>query len=174
MNKSRFMALTCIIAAAAASRLVPHPPNVAPITALALFGGAHFSSKRLAFMVPLAALLLSDAVLGFYDQMWVVYGSFCMIACIGFQLRTKRTVFAIAAATLCSSILFFVVTNFGVWLFGSVYPRTAQGLATCYVAALPFFRNTLLGDCFYTGLLFGAFRLAEERWPELRHVERAT
>jgi hypothetical protein len=150
--------------------LSPHPPNFAPIAALALFGGTHFRDRRLAFLVPLGALFLSELVIGFYSHMYMVYGSFILIVCIGMLLRRWRKPRAIAAATLSSSILFFAITNFGVWALGSLYPRTTTGLFACYVAAIPFFQNTLLGDAFYTALLFGGFTLAEKWWPVLRET----
>ena len=168
MFRSRIVALISIILAAALSRLLPHPPNMTSVTAVALFGGAYFSDRRLAFLVPLAALFLSDLVLGFYDHMGVVYASFALIVCIGLWLGKDRSVVRIAAATLASSILFFLLTNFGVWAFGSLYPRTLDGLITCYVAAIPFFRNTLQGDILYTFILFGGFALLERRFSMLR------
>jgi hypothetical protein len=172
MTKPRLLVLVCMILAAAASRLIPHPPNMASITGVALFGGAYLSDKRLAFLVPMAALFLTDLVLGLYPHMEVVYGSFALVVCLGLLLRSRRTPLLIAGATLASSLLFFVITNFGVWAFGSLYPKTGAGLVTCYVAALPFFRNTLAGDALYTAVLFGGFALAERWIPALR--ERAT
>lgn len=173
MSKPRFWVLVCMILAAAASRLIPHPPNAASITAVALFGGAYLADKRLAFLVPIAALFLSDLVLGLYSHMEVVYGSFALVVCIGLLLRRRRTPLAIGGAALASSILFFVLTNFGVWVFGSLYPRTIAGLFACYVAAIPFFQNTLLGDGLYTVALFGGFALAERWWPALRESSLA-
>jgi hypothetical protein len=157
-----------MILAAAASRLIPHPPNVASITAVALFGGAYISDKRLAFLVPMAALFISDLVLGLYGHMEVVYGSFALVVCIGLLLRRRRTPLAIGGAALASSVLFFVITNFGVWAFGSLYPKTMAGLLACYVAAIPFFQNSLFGDAVYTVALFGGFALAAKWWPALR------
>lgn len=168
MLKPRFLALISIILLAAASRLIPHPPNVTPLTAVALFGGAYFSDRRLAFLVPLTALFLSDLILGFYHHMEVVYLSFALIVAIGLWLQKHRTVFPIACAALASSVLFFVLTNFGVWAFDALYPKTLEGLMACYVAAIPFFRNTLLGDLSYTVVLFGGFALLERRIPVLR------
>ena len=172
MTKPRLLVLVGMILAAAASRLIPHPPNVASITAVALFGGAYLSDKRLAFLVPVAALFLSDLVLGLYSHMEVIYGSFILVVCVGLMLRRKRTPLRVAGAALSSSIIFFVITNFGVWAFGSLYPKTMAGLATCYVAAIPFFQNTLVGDALYTAVLFGGFALAERWIPALR--ERTT
>lgn len=168
MSKPRLSVLVLLILAAAATRLIPHPPNLASIAAVALFGGAYLSDKRLAFLVPLAALFLSDLVLGLYRHMEVVYGSFALVVGLGLLLRRRRTPLRIAGAALASSALFFVSTNFGVWAFGKLYPKTAAGLLTCYAAAIPFFQNTLMGDALYTTVLFGGFALAERLFPALR------
>ena len=167
MLRARVAALTAIILAAALSRLIPHPPNMTSVTAVALFGGAYFSDRRLAFLVPLAALFLSDLVLGFYHHMEIVYASFALIVCIGLWLQKNRSALHIAGAALASSVLFFVLTNFAVWAFDSLYPMTLDGLIACYVAAIPFFRNMLLGDVLYTVLLFGGFALLERRFSML-------
>src|SRR3984893_8280236 len=161
MLRPRLVLLISIILLAALSRLIPHPPNMASVTAVALFGGAYFSDRRLAFLVPLAALFLSDLVLGFYHHMEVVYASFALIVCIGLWLQQNRSALRIAGAALASSVLFFLLTNFGVWAFGSLYPRTLDGLIACYTAAIPFFGNTLQGDLLYTVVLFGGFMVLE-------------
>src|ERR1035437_6002118 len=168
MLKPRLMVLIAIVLAAAGSRLIPHPPNLASISAIALFGGAYFSDKRLAFLVPLAALLLSDLMLGFYNYMEVVYLSFALIVCIGLWLQKRRSVIHIAGAALASSVLFYLLTNFGVWALESLYPKTIEGIIACYVAAIPFFQNTIQGDLFFTAVLFGGFALLERRFPKLR------
>jgi len=168
MPKTRLILVATMILAAVASRLIPHPPNMTSVAAVALFGGAMLADRRMAFIVPLAALFLSDVLLGFHDQMVVVYGCFALIVCMGLWLQQHRTPFAIAGAALASSILFFVVTNFGVWAFDRMYPMTLGGLIGCYTAALPFFRNTLEGDLLYTLLLFGGFALLERQFPVLK------
>jgi hypothetical protein len=147
-----------LIVAAAASRLLPHPPNVTPVAALALFGAVHLD-RRVALVVPLAALLLSDLVLGFYQGMIWVYGSFVLIGLVGFWLKRHPGIVPAAGATLVSSVLFFIVTNFGFWTTGLLYPMDGAGLLECYAAAIPFFRNTLIGDAAYVTLLFGASAL---------------
>lgn len=143
---------------------------------MALFGGACFAHRRAAFVVLLAAMFLSDLAigllsgnlsLGLHRLIPVVYGSFALIVCLGFWLRTRRTVVPIAGATLTGSVLFFALTNFGVWA-GSLYPNTWEGLVACYVAAIPFFHNTLLGDAVYSIALFGGLALAEKGLPALR------
>lgn len=172
MNKERLIALTLIILTAAASRLLPHPPNVAPIAAIALFAGAQFERKWLAFAVPLLALVISDMVIGFYDQVAVTYLAFAVIVCLGFALRGHQRFLPIAGATLAGSVLFFLTTNCALWIHNDLYPKTLEGVMQGYTAALPFFRNTLLGDAFYSALLFGGFALAERRmaWLKSRSV----
>ena len=162
------LVMLAVIAAAAASRLLPHPPNFAPVAAMALFGGAHFADRRLAFVLPLAVMFLSDLLLGWHSLIPVVYGTFVLITIVGLQLRKRRTVGSVAVAAVSSSVLFFVVTNFAVWAQGSLYPRTLAGLMAAYVAAIPFFRNTLAGDLSYTTVLFGGFALLVWIFPALR------
>ncbi len=168
MDKPRFTTLAGMIFLAAASRLIPHPPNFTPFAAMALFGGAYLSDKRLAFGLPLAALFVSDAVLGFYHGMIWVYGSFALIVCLGLQLQSRRRLLPIAGVALAGSVLFFALTNFGVWVGGGLYPRTLGGLGACYMAAIPFFQNTVAGDLLYTALLFGGFAFAEKKFSALR------
>jgi hypothetical protein len=166
-NNSRVAALLSAILVAAVLRLVPHPPNFSPIDAMALFSGAYLGRRILAFVAPLGALLLSDLVLGFYHGQATVYFSVALIVMIGIMVLRQRSALRIGAAAVASSILFFAITNFGMWLFSGFYPRTVEGLETCFVAAIPFFQNTLAGDLFYATLLFGGFRIAELLVPKL-------
>jgi len=170
---------------AAVTRLIPHPPNFAPITAMALFGAFTLTDKRVALLMPLMALFASDLCIevmhrmglmaswGIYSGMWVTYTAFLLVIVIGFFLRRHRSGSTIAAATFAGSVVFFVVSNFGVWLTGNLYPRTPEGLLTCYTAALPFFPNTLLGDAVYSTALFGGFAVAERLIPVLRELPSA-
>src|SRR6478672_9570727 len=167
-NHSRLIALLSAIIIAAGLRLVPHPPNFSPIDAMALFSGAYLGRRALAFVAPLGALLLSDLVLGFYHGQATVYFSVALIVMIGMVALTRRSALRVGTAAIVSSILFFVITNFGMWLFSGFYPRTLAGLEACYVAAIPFFQNTIAGDLFYSGLLFGGFALLERSVPMLR------
>ena len=140
-------------------RLIPHIPNVTPIAAVALFGGVYFS-KRFSIVVPLVAMFFSDIFLGFYSPvvMISVYGSFIMAGLIGWWLRKRKNMQNIVFASVGSSVLFFVITNFAVWL-GGWYPRNLTGFIECYTLAMPFFRNTIIGDLFYTGVFFGVYEL---------------
>ena len=161
--KPRAMLLIGMIAAAAALRLLPHPSNFTPIGALALFAGAHFDDKRWAFIVPLAAMFLSDILIGFHGQMPVVYAAFAVIVCMGFALKEKKTALRVTGASLAAATFFFIVSNFAVWAFDGLYPMKFQGLVTCYVAAIPFFQNWLTGTLFYAAVLFGGFAFLESK-----------
>jgi hypothetical protein len=165
---TRLIALLCAIAAAAALRLVPHPPNFSPIDAMALFSGAYFGRRWVAIAAPLAALLLSDLVLAFYPGMLFQYAAVVLIVLLGTVALSRVTILRLVGAALASSVLFFAVSNFGVWAVSGMYAHTAAGLAACYVAAIPFFQNTVAGDLFYTAVLFGGFALAEHFVPRLR------
>lgn len=167
-NKARLLALVTAIFLAAALRLLPHPPNFSPIAAMALFSGAYLPKRALAFVAPFAALLLSDAVLGFYAGMNFVYFSFALTVLIGWAIASRKTPLIIGSAAVASSVLFFVLTNFGMWLFSGFYPLTGAGLVACFVAAVPFFQNTLAGDLLFTALLFGGFALFERMMPAIR------
>jgi ABC-type transport system involved in multi-copper enzyme maturation permease subunit len=176
MNK-RLMTLSAMVVLAALTRLVPHPPNVTPIAAMALFGGAYFRSRKIAFLVPLAAMLLSDLVLGY-----AVYGTsmlvsqpvvyLCMLATValGKLIQNRRSWVNITVATLASSLMFYFITNFAVWAFDSLYPKTWDGLIACYTAAIPFFRNSLIGDIFFAAVLFGGFAVLERFSVSLREA----
>jgi len=177
MLNPRLGTLILMIIGAAATRLLPHPPNMTSLTALALFGGAHFADRRLAYAVPLLALLVSDLVLGVYwswssmawqPHMWLQYLCFALVVTLGMGLQRRGGAVRTAATMLAASTLFFVISNFGEWVFQPWYPKTAAGLLECYVAAIPFFGNALLGDALYTLLLFGGFRLLEGRFASLR------
>jgi len=179
MNK-RLMVLTGIVAAAAMARLMPHPPNITPIAAMALFGGAFLSNRRLAYTLPLAAMLLSDLVLGMtlYGKAMlisqpIVYACFLVTVAMGKLIRDRRSVLNVGAVALASSSLFYVVTNFAVWASGSLYPHTLAGLMVCYTAAIPFFRNSLIGDMAYTAILFGGFALLENAVVSVQEKQAA-
>ncbi len=142
INKKNLI-IAIIMLAAVLTRLVPHLPNFTPVTAIALFGGLYISNKILAYALPLIIMFISDIFLGFSSITLFVYSGFMLVTLIG-TLRKKSNILTI----FMGSFSFFIVTNFGVWLLG--YPKTWTGLVECYTLALPFFRNSLLGDFFYS------------------------
>ena len=167
VNNSRILALLSAILLAAALRLVPHPPNFTPIGAMALFSGAYLGRRALAFVAPLGAMLLSDALLGFYSGFWITYLAIGLVVLIGWLALSRVSPLRVGAAAIASSITFFLVSNFGTWTLSGMYPHSGPGLAACYLAAIPFFQNTLAGDLFYATLLFGGFRIAELLVPRI-------
>jgi len=158
------------VVAAFVLRLIPHPWNVTPMGAMFLFSGSRFASRRDSLVVPLAALLVSD-----YAVVQFLYGGqygwfspftwlgFLLVGLIGWTLRRKLTVARVAAGSLAGSVVFFLVSNFGVWIHGVLYPVTLAGLVDCYLAALPFFRNSLAGDLFYAAVMFGSYQWLRQR-----------
>src|SRR6202140_140742 len=153
---------------AAIRRIVPHPWNLAPVGAMALFSGAVIRNRAMAFVFPLVAMLSGDWFVGFHILMPMVYTSFLISTALGFWLRERRSAVRLGGVVLLGAIQFFLITNFGVWAFLNSYPKTFAGLMTCYTAGVPFFWNTLSGDVCYSALLFGGLFLAERSFPALR------
>ncbi|MFA4923447.1 MAG: DUF6580 family putative transport protein [Ignavibacteriaceae bacterium] len=168
---NKFLVLTGLVLLAAISRLIPHPLNFAPITGMALFAAVYFDEKKFAFAVPVLAMFLSDLIIGLHQTMITVYLSFLLIVGIGFLIKNKKSVGTVALASVGSSVLFFILTNFGVWALETMYAKDFSGLLLCYTAAIPFFQNTLLGDLFYTGLLFGVYEVVKVKLPQTVKVQ---
>jgi hypothetical protein len=165
--QSRHFAVVLMILVAAAMRLIPHWPNFTPVAAIAIFGGAYLGRNILAFILPLAAMFLSDLVIGLHEFMLPVYAAFAITVCLGILIRNSRSVLRIGAAALVSSVLFFLITNFAMWIGSPYYSQDVAGLMQCYTFAIPFFGYSVAGDLFFTALLFGGFALAERRIPAL-------
>lgn len=146
-----------LILLAVVSRLIPHPPNFAPITGIALFAAAKLSNRVWALFLPLVCLFLSDLFLGISLINLFVYASFAIISLLGMGRKQLNL-----GVTFASSIVFFVVSNLGVWVL--YYPKTLAGLFSCFTLAIPFYTNTLLGDLFYTAVLFGTYSFIEKRY----------
>ncbi len=176
MNK-KLLVITAFILVAAAARLLPHAPNFTPLGAIALFAGAYISNRVLAFVIPILAMILSDALMGFAgwdfpEQIITVYGSFALITALGMNMRNDKSVLRIGASSIAASVLFFIITNFMVWMSGfyttpSLYTTNFSGLVTCYVAAIPFFTPSAAADLFFSSILFGAFYLVQINVPKL-------
>lgn len=160
---TRMITLTVMVLAAAFSRLIPHPWNFTAIGAMALFGGAYFNDRKLSMVVPMAALALSDLVLGgFHSTTFFVYAGFALIVMMGWFLTEKKSVARIGGLSLAASSVFFLVSNFGVWIMDGMYAPTAKGLVECYVAAIPFFGYQVAGDIFFCTVMFGGYELVKK------------
>lgn len=170
--------LTGLIVLAAFSRIIPHMPNFSPLGAIGLFGAAYFSKKWQAFLIPIAATWLSDLYINnviyaqyypeftwFYEGFYWQYGAYLLIVLFGMFLFKKVSIQKALIGSLGSSLIFFLISNFGCW---PAYPQTFEGLITCYAAGIPFIKGTLLGDLFYTGILFGSFEFAKYKLPQLK------
>lgn len=174
------LVLAGMIVLAALSRLLPHPPNFSPIEAVALFGGAYFANRLWALAVPLLAMLVSDIVLGMVNgglyadyflnaHFAAIYASIVLCGLLGFALRGRVNGGNVLGASLAGSVLFFLLTNFAVWLGAdSAVSPVCTKLGACYVAGLPFFQWTVLGTLFYAAILFGGFALLRAKLPQLR------
>ncbi len=166
--RTQLITISAIIFALALFRLLPHWPNVSPVAAMALFGGAYFADKRLAFIVPFVALFLSDLVLGLHNSMIFVYAGFALTVAIGFMLKNKITLTNTSFAVVASSVLFFILTNFGAWLTSALYAKTAEGLMQAFVAGIPFFQNSLMGNLVYAAVIFGGYQLLKNNISALK------
>ncbi|HAM71874.1 MAG TPA: hypothetical protein DCM86_09550, partial [Verrucomicrobiales bacterium] len=158
----------------ASFRLLPHPWNMTPVGAIALFGGATLPGRRAAWVIPTVILLLGDLVLGFHRLMPFVYGSFALNVGLGLGMRQGWTAGGVMVRSLVGSLVFFLITNFGNWACFDTYPKTPAGLLACYGAGLPFLRNGVAGDLLYSAVLFGGLWLAERRIPGLRERSAST
>jgi hypothetical protein len=181
-NKKSLFTVLILVLLAVASRLLPHPPNFTPITGMTLLGAAYFSRKWMIFIIPILAFWLSDLVLNnvvysaymdgftlFNTNMIFTYGAIILIALIGSKFLKKIKFTNLILASLGSSVIFYLLTNFGTWLGSGIYPKTLAGLGTCMAMGIPFLSNggevpfflyTLVGDLFYSFLLFGAYYLS--------------
>jgi len=170
----RLIFVASAILLAAASRFIPHAPNFTPVLAMGLFAGATLSSFWLALLIPCAAMLLSDAFIGFHGTMWGVYLATAIAVLLGYMIRNAQNFLTVTGMSFASAVLFFLLSNLAVWTnpaTGAAYPQDLPGLLLCYEAALPFFRNTLFSNLLYAGALFGAFHLVREMVPSLIRVD---
>jgi hypothetical protein len=136
------------------SRLIPHIPNFSPLVAVSLFSGVYWDKKH-GYLLPLSIYIFSDLLIGLHNTVIFTWSSIIIIYFLGRHIK-RRNVTSTITYTLASSLLFFIITNFGVWLMGW-YAHTLEGLIECYVLALPFFRTSLLADLVFVGVLFGAY-----------------
>ncbi len=177
----QFLFISIAILLAAIARILPHPFNFTPIAAMALFGGAYFANKKIAFIIPLLAMIISDCILelisgiGFHNTIIYVYASFVLITIIGIYIRNNINARTIILSSMISSILFFLITNAAVWIAGG-FAFGLNGLLTTLLAGIPFYNhqffgsfffNTIAGDLFWCGILFGSFYFAKAKFPAL-------
>lgn len=159
VNRRVLYVTLALIAIGVVMRLLPHPANLAPVGAIALFGGAVLP-RRFGWWLPVAIMVLSDLAIGFYSGIWFTWLGFLMIGLLGMTLRQQSNWFRVPVGVLGGGIIFFALSNLGVWICSGMYAHTWSGLAECLTMALPFFRNTLAGDLLYACVFFGAYAMA--------------
>ena len=184
MNKKSILIVTGFIVFAALTRLLPHAYNFTPLGAIALFGAAYFVQKKWALIIPIVAFWASDLLLNnityaayfdgftwFTSGMLYTNGSIAMIVVLGYYLLKKITFGRVLGGALGASVIFFIVSNFGVWMSGTMYPLSIEGLISCYAAAIPFFHYTIAGNVIYSAALFGSYEWIKANNPSLQPVE---
>ena len=179
-SKNNFYFVLGLILIAAFARIIPHYPNFTPLCAIALFGGKYFNNKYIAYLLPLLALWFSDILINnfilnnyfdgftlFYSGFYWQYGSFILITLIGRKTLKNISFLRLLGISISSSLLFFIISNFGVWISSSFYSKDIFGLVECYVAAIPFYYGTLSGTIFYLFFLFGSYEFLSQKLSEV-------
>ncbi len=171
-NRARFFTLLAIIIIAAIYRILPHPANFTPVIAVALFSGAKFRENKYAILLPLVIMFLSDLILGLHNTLFFVYGGILLTVFTGMFLRQKKSGISslrnTTLATIFATSLFFLLTNFGVWMMTDFYPPDFNGLMESYIAGIPFLQNSLMGNLLFSLIIFGGFAIAKIKFPVLQ------
>ena len=159
--------ICAIIFLVSLTRIFPHPPNFTPILALAIFGGAYLPNRITAISLPIISMFISDLIIGFHSQIFTVYATIILLSILGHLMKTKNFKnFAITGFT--GSLIFFIITNFSVWLGGNLYPLTIDGIIQCYIMAIPFFHNTLISTMLFLTILFFGYTFTEKKISNLK------
>ena len=163
----KILLIISVIFLVSLTRIFPHPPNFTPILALAIFGGAYLPNRITAISLPIISMFISDLIIGFHSQIFTVYAAIILLSILGHLMKTKNFKnFAITGFT--GSLIFFIITNFSVWLGGSLYPLTIDGITQCYIMAIPFFHNTLISTILFLTILFFGYTFAEKKISNLK------
>jgi hypothetical protein len=176
-KKTKLIISIILISLGVICRLLPHAWNFAPIAAIALFAGVYMG-RNYAIALPIITMLIGDIFIGFYEwQMGVaVYSCYVIIGLMGVIIKKHKSITTVIGGGILASVIFFLATNWAVWQFSAWYTKDLGGLIQCYTMALPFFRNTLMGNIFYVGALFGAYEavvyLAREKKMSLQEARQ--
>ncbi len=161
---NRTFTVFVLIIIAVFSRLIPHPWNLTAVGSVALFSGAYLKPRNLGFAVPLLAFLITDLILGVHNTMLFTYAAVAICSFLGIRYLQKPKPASVLGMSFASSLIFFVISNFGVWVVGGFYPLTAQGLLNCFVMAVPFFQGQIIGDLLHSALLFGVYAVVAKKF----------
>ena len=153
LNKNNYYVIIGIIVSLVMARLLPHPPNFTPILGMAVFSGAIISRRLIAYLIPLAAMFLSDLYLGLHSSIPIIYFSLAVCVLIGTFIESKVSVLNSFLSISLGVLVFFLITNFMVWYGSGMYETNISGLMTCYYMALPFVQNTFISSLLYLSLI---------------------
>jgi len=157
-SRENVLFIVLFLVLAAITRLIPHPFNFTAVGAMAIFSGAKLKDRRLAFVLPLIVMLITDSIIGFHASMIPVYLCFSLAVFIGIKISQHQNVSSVVSGSLLSSTVFFLITNLPFWYADiSLYPLTLEGTMASYRAAIPFFRNQVIGDLFYNAVFFVSY-----------------
>lgn len=162
--------LALALSIAVISRWLPHPPNFTALGALALWGATFFNKKYLSLILPVIALLVSDFFLGFHTQMIWVYAGFLLVTLLGWWIPARQSIVNLIAGSFLGGLIFFIVSNFGVWMIGGMYAPTVEGLLNCYVMAIPFFWAQLAGNFFFNAVFALAYKAFRHRFVHFENL----
>ena len=168
--KIKIILIAAIIFLVSLTRIIPHLDNFTPILALAIFGGAYLPNKKTALLIPISAMFLSDLILGFHSQIYAVYGTIIALSYLGRIIKSNINFRNLTITGIGGSLIFFIVTNFSVWLVDNLYPLTLNGLIQCYVMAIPFFHNTLISTLLFLSILFLGYTFVENKYQVLKKI----
>lgn len=167
---SSFIIISALIVVAASLRILFNEYsiwNFSPVAAIALFSGVRFNDKKIAFIVPISIMLLTDFIIGVHQYMWSVYFSLSLVTVLGIVISKKENIISILFGSITSSVLFYLITNLVFFYSQSQYPYNLSGQIASYTAAIPFFGNTLMSDLFFNGVLFGSWYLIKRTNPQI-------
>ncbi|MGE0762263.1 MAG: DUF6580 family putative transport protein [Bdellovibrionales bacterium] len=169
-KKVNVLVIVGLIVLAVLSRWLPHPPNFSPVLGVALLAGGRLLSRSMAIAVPLVAMVISDLILGWHSTIPFVYLG--MVAAVllgrGFLKDSKAFSLKIGLTTTLAAVIFFLVSNFGVWMMQDLYSHDLSGLLACNIAAVPFFQATLISGLVYTYAMFGLWEMAHSNLVDRR------
>ena len=172
-NNKYILVFLLIVVTSFSNVLLSNIPNFSPVASVALFSGFYLSNKKIALLVPIICMLISDYFIGFHSLMWAVYLSFSATVVIGFLMKKAKSKL-IFLNSIFSAVLFFIITNFAVWASGSFYSKDFTGLLTCFSMGIPFLKNTLLSAVIFSSILFGGYEFFNQLVNKYLKVSKRT
>lgn len=152
-------------------RMIPHPWNFTPLLAVCIFSGTKIKHNGLAIFLPLVAIFIGDLFLGIYSSMVWVYSGYILVILLSRILGNSKSINSKIISVVSGSLIFFIISNFGVWISGTMYSKNFQGLLECYIAGIPFYKNTLIGTIIYSSIFFGIAEIIERNLIQIATIK---